>query len=50
MSGPFRITRNPMYLGLIIAAIGVAFWVGAWPMFLVPIALFATAKLGACSG
>jgi len=43
-SGPFRVTRNPMYLGLIIVTIGVAFWVGAWPMFLVPVALFATAN------
>jgi protein-S-isoprenylcysteine O-methyltransferase Ste14 len=43
-SGPFRLTRNPMYLGLVIFTLGVAFWVGAWPMFLVPIAVFATAN------
>jgi protein-S-isoprenylcysteine O-methyltransferase Ste14 len=43
-SGPFRVTRNPMYLGLIIVTVGVAFGVGAWPMFLVPVALFATAN------
>ena len=43
-SGPFRVTRNPMYLGLVIVTIGVAFWVCAWPMFLAPIALFATAN------
>lgn len=36
-SGPFRLTRNPMYLGLVIT-----FWVDAWPMFLAPIATFAT--------
>ena len=43
-SGPFRLTRNPMYLALVIVALGVTFWVGAWPMFLAPIALFATAN------
>jgi protein-S-isoprenylcysteine O-methyltransferase Ste14 len=41
-SGPFRLTRNPMYLGLMIVTLGIAFWVGAWPMFLAPIATFAT--------
>jgi protein-S-isoprenylcysteine O-methyltransferase Ste14 len=41
-SGPFNFTRNPMYLSLVTIALGIAFAVGAWPMFLVPIALFAT--------
>ena len=44
MSGPFRFTRNPMYLGLVLVTLGIAFWVGAWPMFLAPIATFATAN------
>lgn len=43
-SGPFRFTRNPMYLGLVLVTLGIAFWVGAWPMFLAPIATFATAN------
>jgi protein-S-isoprenylcysteine O-methyltransferase Ste14 len=43
-SGPFRLTRNPMYLSLVIASLGIAIWIGAWPMFLAPIATFATAN------
>ena len=42
--GPYRITRNPMYLGMVIVTVGIAFYVGAWPMFLAPIATFATAN------
>jgi protein-S-isoprenylcysteine O-methyltransferase Ste14 len=43
-SGPFRLTRNPMYLGLVLVTSGIAFAVGAWPMFLAPLATFATAN------
>jgi protein-S-isoprenylcysteine O-methyltransferase Ste14 len=43
-SGPYNFTRNPMYLGLTLLALGIAFWVGCWPMFLAPIATFATAN------
>ena len=42
--GPFRYTRNPMYLGLVIITLGVAFWVGLLPMFVVPVLAFATAN------
>ena len=43
-SGPYQLTRNPMYLGLVILTLGVALWVGAWPMFIAPVAIFATAN------
>jgi protein-S-isoprenylcysteine O-methyltransferase Ste14 len=43
-SGPFRLTRNPMYLALVAASTGIAIWIGSWPMLLAPIATFATAN------
>jgi protein-S-isoprenylcysteine O-methyltransferase Ste14 len=42
--GPFRFTRNPMYLGLTIFTLGIAFCIGSLPMFTVPVAVFATAN------
>jgi protein-S-isoprenylcysteine O-methyltransferase Ste14 len=43
-AGPYRVTRNPMYLGLVIVTLGIAVWVGAWPMFLAPLASFVTSN------
>jgi protein-S-isoprenylcysteine O-methyltransferase Ste14 len=43
-SGPYRFTRNPMYLGLVMVTLGIAIWVDAWPMFIAPIAVFCTAN------
>ncbi len=39
-TGPFRFTRNPMYLGGIIAGIGAALIAGTWAMWLVPVVVF----------
>ena len=42
--GPYAFTRNPMYLGLVVAALGMAILVGTWPMLAAPIAVFLTAS------
>lgn len=39
-SGPYRWSRNPMYLGGIVLAVGAALIAGTWLMWLVPVVLF----------
>jgi protein-S-isoprenylcysteine O-methyltransferase Ste14 len=39
-SGPFRFSRNPMYLGLLVVGVGAALVAGTWLMWLVPVLLF----------
>ncbi|HEY8518770.1 MAG TPA: isoprenylcysteine carboxylmethyltransferase family protein [Gammaproteobacteria bacterium] len=39
-SGPFRWSRNPMYLGSIGIAVGAALIGGTWLLWLVPVVLF----------
>ncbi|MFO0699556.1 MAG: isoprenylcysteine carboxylmethyltransferase family protein [Nitrospira sp.] len=37
--GPFRISRNPMYVGVLVSHVGLALWIGTLPLYLtVPIA------------
>jgi protein-S-isoprenylcysteine O-methyltransferase Ste14 len=38
--GPFRFTRNPMYLGLVMMALGFAFYFGTVAFYVVPVLLF----------
>ena len=42
--GPFAFTRNPMYVGLVLASLGIAFCSGSLPLFVVPLLVFATAN------
>ncbi len=39
-SGPFLVSRNPMYLGLLVTGIGAALVAGTWLMWAVPVVLF----------
>jgi protein-S-isoprenylcysteine O-methyltransferase Ste14 len=32
-AGPFKFSRNPIYLGLVIVTLGIAFWVGTFATF-----------------
>lgn len=39
--GPFRFSRNPVYLGLLIAYLGVTAWTGMlWPLVTLPLGLW----------
>jgi protein-S-isoprenylcysteine O-methyltransferase len=39
-TGPYRITRNPIYTGIIVALVGNAFLYGAMKSYLAPVILF----------
>lgn len=38
--GPYKYTRNPMYIGGLTGFLGLAIWIGTWPFFLLVIGLF----------
>lgn len=40
ISGPFRFTRNPIYLGNVLVALGVSIYLGSLSAFIAPILTF----------
>lgn len=40
VSGPFRFTRNPMYLGMLLSLFGVAIYIGTLPSYVAVLAHF----------
>lgn len=42
--GVFALTRNPMYLGMVVFCLGAALWFGRIPMLAAPVIMFAIAN------
>jgi protein-S-isoprenylcysteine O-methyltransferase Ste14 len=46
LGGPYRLTRNPMYVGLLCVYIALALWFGlVWTLILVPLVMVAVQRL-----
>ncbi len=44
-TGPYRVSRNPMYTGHVVACLGAALWAGSWwPLVVVPLSVLATLR------
>jgi protein-S-isoprenylcysteine O-methyltransferase Ste14 len=44
-TGPYRISRNPMYAGHVVACVGAALWTGSgWPLVALPLSVLATRR------
>ena len=39
LEGPYRFTRNPMYVGGLIMFLGIAVMAGTWPFLAVPVVM-----------
>ncbi len=45
-TGPFLVSRNPMYTGHVISLIGAGLWAGSWwPIIVTPLCMMATYRL-----
>jgi len=45
-TGPFRVSRNPMYTGHVASCAGAALWAGSWwPLIALPLSMLATHRL-----